>query len=480
MRICLAALHANPHFTPLALLYLKAYLVETEGRAADDITILEFTEGPTPDEVARGILATAPDIVALSCYVWNITTFMAACRLIKAQQPEALIVLGGPEVGPVAEAVLTVHRSADIIVKSEGETPFAEIVRAVEAGTPLDAVKGICFRRGSHIADTGEAPILMDLNTLPSPHQPAYANYDRRIVCIETQRGCVFRCTFCFYNKDFSIRNRRFDLDRVTREIRRWIDHDVREIYLMDPIFNLKADRAKAICRFIIAHNHRRVKIHAEVWAEFIDDELARLMREANFQDLEVGLQTTDETALAAVERRLRMGAFLDGIGHLKRHHLRFELQLIFGLPGETLASFRRSLNFAAALDPPSLSVFPLMVLPGTELWRKAQALDLRFDPEPPYYVRSHRDMSAGDIAHGEKIIRALDLLGDSKTVRVLCREPGVTMSAIVDAWVAWMDAGARPAHAGQRARQFVAHFCEAQRIPPEFYNGFASIEFSD
>src|SRR5512138_1613134 len=166
----------------------------------------------------------------------------------------------------------------------------------------------------------------------------------------------------------------------------------------MDPIFNLHTDRAKAICRFIAAHNERRIGIHAEVCAEFIDEELASLMRAGHFSFLEIGLQSTDDTALATVERRLKLQRFLHGVRHVKRSGIPWELQLIVGLPGETRASFRRSLNFAVSLDPPQLAVYPLMVLPGTELWRKAHEMRLAFDPEPPYHVRSHFSMSAADI----------------------------------------------------------------------------------
>src|SRR5262249_20162588 len=149
----------------------------------------------------------------------------------------------------------------------------------------------------------------------------------------------------------------------------------------------------------------RGVPLHAEIWAEFVDEELASLMRDANFQFLEVGLQSTDDTALATAERRLRRQRFVAGIEHLKAFKLQFELQLIYGLPGETSESFRTSLNFAMALDPPELVVFPLMVLPGTELWRKAKGLQLEFDAHPPYFVRSHYSMSAEDIAHGWTLV---------------------------------------------------------------------------
>ncbi len=250
------------------------------------------------------------------------------------------------------------------------------------------------------------------------------------------------------------------------------------EIYLMDPIFNLNAWRAKEICRFVAAHNDRRVAFHAEIWAEFVDEDMARLFSEAHFQFLEVGLQTTDDTALATVERRLRVKAFTDGIGYLKQYKLKFELQLILGLPGETMASFRKSLDFAGSLDPHDLAVFPLMVLPGTDLWNKAQALQLDFDPEPPYEIRSHFSMSASDIRHGWRMIEALARIGDTKTVRLLCREPGVTLSAVVDDWIDWERDQPEAASTGYTVKHFVLDFCTRKQIPPDFYRGFASWEF--
>ncbi len=467
--VCLATIHQNALFIPLALLYLKQYAVERRGVPADAIDIAEFTLDTPADEIADRILRTSPDLVGLSCYVWNVTTFMEVVKTIKRRRPQTTIVLGGPEVGPVAMATLEAWPEVDAIVKSEGEIPFADIVDRLRRGESLHAVPGICFRDGAALVENVDAPLLQDVNELPSPHLLPHDDYTGRIVCIETQRGCVFKCNFCFYNKDLSVRNRRFDLDRVKAEIRHWLDGDVYEIYLMDPVFNLNAARSKEICRFVAEHNHRRVKFHTEVWTEFIDEELARLMRDANFTFVEVGLQTTDVTALATVERRLKMDKFLAGLDHLKTYGIDFELQLIYGLPGETPASFRQSLEFAVALDPPHLAVFPLMVLPGTELWRKADAIGLDFEPTPPYYVRSHYTMSREDVAYGWDVVDALKVFGDSKAIRLLGRERGVRFLDVLDAWIAWES---------DDVQAFLSRFCAERNIPPAFYQQFAAREF--
>jgi radical SAM superfamily enzyme YgiQ (UPF0313 family) len=480
MFVCLATVHREPLFMPLALLYLERYLVERKGFPHDAIDIAEFSlSADSIETIAGRILQGEPAVVGLSCYVWNITTLVDVVKIIKSRRPQTTIVLGGPEVGPVAMSLLDAYPAVDVVVKSEGEIPFSEIVERLSAGRSLHDVAGICFRDGIALVDTGDAPLVEDLDELPSPHL-AIADarrYARRIICLETQRGCVFKCNFCFYNKDFSLRNRRFDLERVKRELLRWLDEDVDEIYLMDPVFNLNAARAKEICRFIAANNPRRVKFHTELWAEFMDEELARLMRDANVTFVEVGLQTTDVTALATVERRLKLDKFLSGIGHLKSCDIDFELQLIYGLPGETFESFRKSLEFAVSLDPPQLAVFPLMVLPGTELWRKADALRLEYEPTPPYHALSHYTMNRDQIAYGWKVVEALKVIGDSRAMRLLGREPGVRFLDILDAWIA-SGPPADEESPSQQVQRFLSRFCGERGIPPAFYQQFAAREF--
>jgi radical SAM superfamily enzyme YgiQ (UPF0313 family) len=478
MKVCLVAIHRNPDFIPLAPLYLKAFLVERAGLSASDVDIVEFPYTAPASDVAARIVELTPDVVGFSCYVWNIVAFRAVAPLVRAGLPGVTIVMGGPEVGPLAAATLEANPTVDIVVKSEGEIPFAEIVEHIREHRSAAGVRGIAYRTPSCIVETEEAAILQNLNSLPSPHRAPYASVGPRIACIETQRGCVFRCNFCFYNKDLSIRNRRFDLDRVKAEIDFWIDRDATVLYLMDPVFNLYADRAKEICAYIASRNHRRIPIHAEVWAEFIDDELARLMRDANVTFLEVGLQTTDESVLMTVERRLKVEKFLRGVGFLRHYNLQYQLQLIYGLPGESVASFKRSLAFAASLMPTELAVFMLMVLPGTELWHQAQALRLEFDRTPPYYVQRHSAMTATEVLYGWKVIAALKYLWSATTPQLLARESPKAFVDLMDRWIE------RNYQGPAEGRDTVLHCllletCDAHSISPQFYGACWAMESS-
>lgn len=477
MRLLLATRHANTLYTPLALLYLKASLVSQGVADADDVTIAEFGRDAEAREIADALIAHAPDVVGLSCYVWNIGVLLEAVRMVRAARPATRIVLGGPEVGPVADAVLARNPPVDVIVRSEGEVPICDLVRCWRDGGELSAVAGVSWREGDRIRHNPDAPIVRDLDRVASPHLARYIDHTGRAICLETQRGCVFTCSFCFYNKDYSIRNRRFSLDRVKEELHFWLAQDVHEIYLMDPVFNLNAARAKEICRFVVAHNHRRIPFHTEVWAEFIDDEMASLFAEANFRFIEVGLQTSNHAVLELVERRFKRQEFISGLGHLKAHGLPYELQLIAGLPGETLDTLRASLDFAASFAPPDLSVFTLMILPGTELSRQAERLGIEFDPEPPYHIRSHPTMPAADMVRAREIADSAATLWRFHTMRLLARAIGGSYAELVEDWLAWQDGTSTLDECRTLLPAFVERWCARRPVDRRFFTASAAME---
>lgn len=477
MNIVLVTRHANPRFTPLALLYLKAALVSKGVADAAAVTIAEFGPDLGEEAIAEAVIAAQPDVVGLSCYVWNIGVLREVSRRIRRARPDTRIVMGGPEVGPVAQRVLGRAPSVDVIVRSEGEGPICELVHCWRDGGRLEGVAGITWRDGDRIVENVDAPIVRDLNQVVSPHLARYIDHSKRVICLETQRGCVFTCSFCFYNKDYSIRNRRFDLGRVQDELRFWLAQDVDEIYLMDPVFNLNAARAKEICRFVIAHNHRRIPFHTEVWAEFIDDEMAALFAAANFTFVEVGLQTSDHAVLDLVERRFKRQEFLSGLGHLNAHGIPYELQLIAGLPGETLDTLRTSLDFATSFAPPHLSVFDLMILPGTELSRKADSLGIDFDPEPPYEIRSHPTMPADDMAHARDLALMAGRLWRLQTVRLLARATGGSFAALVEDWLRWRSGASTSDETRALLPAFVERWCALRPVDARFFTASAAVE---
>ncbi|MEW6319468.1 MAG: radical SAM protein [Acidobacteriota bacterium] len=471
MRICLVTAHYR-EFAPLALMYLKARLLAA-GFHRDDVEMVEFELPVTPAEVARALIARRADVYGLSCYLWNSSDLLAAAAEVRRALSSATIIAGGPDVGSVAAEVLAAHPALDLIVKSEGEPVIGVLGDRWLAGRPIDDVPGIVVRRNGAVVDQGTAPLQV-LDDLPSPHlgNVLESFEGRETIQLETQRGCVFRCNFCFENKGFTLRNRRFPIDRVQQELKLWLDRGVPWIYFLDPVFNLNKERAKDICRFIAASNPHGTKFMAEIWAEFVDEELARLMKAARFEYVEVGLQSTDSETLAGIERRLRLQPFLDGVRWLREAGVPTELQLIYGLPGDTMESFWRSLDFAYDLRPFHLNAFRLLVLPGTELREKAAQFGLRYETHAPYYAIEHSTMSAREMAWSAEITEVVPALQKLHVVRTLTREPGVRFSDLIRAWIEQPE---RDLATGVPA--FLARFCESRGIPADFYFKFAAKE---
>lgn len=485
VRLCLLTRNADARYTPLALMCLKAAAREWAGLPDDDAPLLEFPPSVSPEEMATQALAARPDVLALSCYVWNLEALMAVAAIVRRSSPRTRIVVGGPEVGPIPDATLAAYPDVDVVVRDEGERPLADLLMAWRAGGDLRGVAGISYRESGVVVANPDGPIA-DVNTLPPSRDTADVPRSRRIACVETQRGCVFRCSFCFYNKGLSIRNRRFSIERVEADLRYWLAQDIDELYFMDPVFNLNAERAKTICRLLATLNTRRLPLSAEVWAEFIDDELADLMVAAGFRALEVGLQSTQQQTLDAVDRRLRVAPFIAGVRALQSRQIRCEVQLILGLPHDTLETFREAIDFAASLEPDQLAAFRLLVLPGTELYNDAGRLGLTFDARPPHEVQSTSTMTRDEIAHGWEMALAVRTLWRSRTVRWLSKERGVTFSAITEHWAGWTRTHPEAALAKlPRTRRpdapmasetaaalpgFIDAFCRAHAIDPAFF----------
>jgi radical SAM superfamily enzyme YgiQ (UPF0313 family) len=200
-------------------------------------------------------------------------------------------------------------------------------------------------------------------------------------------------------------------------------------------------------------------------------------MKAAHFDYVELGLQTTDAKTLVTIERRLKMEQFIAGVKHLKKAGLYIELHLIFGLPGDTFPKFRDSLNFAASLDPTDIGVFPLQVLPGTDLWTNSESFGLSFDREAPHLLTSTSTLTRADLAYGFQIACAVEPLWKSLAVRLLTREPDVKFSDIVEGWIGWSDTHGGDVTDVTTLREYLNEFCAGRQIPAAFYLGMATAQ---
>jgi len=404
LKVALLAMNA-PGYQSLAIAYLRAFAeadARLKGRAA--FQSLDLASDDDPWWVAFRIIGLAPDVLGASVLCWNARAIYDVCRIVKQALPEITIVLGGPEVGPVAEDVLAAHPQIDAVVRGEGEETFAEVLDLARRGKPLSRADGVSARdAGGTIRSAPDRALIADLDSIPSPYLSGVLAPREGTAYIEGYRGCPHRCAYCFEGKGYG-RIRAFSRERVEAEIAHLADErGVRSFSFIDPVFNLTAERLAWLAEALAPHAARGTTLHTvEVDIERVDDVSAAQLARAGVTSVETGPQSVGAAALAACHRGFDRERFVRGVEALKAAGIRVECDLIVGLPEDTVSDFFEGLAFCVSLDPGKVQTSTLHVLPGTELYQHAEELGLSFDPEPPHEIIATSTIGFADLRRAE------------------------------------------------------------------------------
>lgn len=409
MEVVLAAIHAyqSPQAVPLANAFLKTYLTTDEGLASRvTVTLRDFLTDEETATCVATILANNPDAVGFSMYLWN----RARCRdiaiALRRQRPHTTLFAGGPEPTGDPEGVL-LEAPFDFLILGEGEIPFIEAMGRLSEKKELTGIHGIALPRpGGYSASQGSPISLLD--TIPSPYLTGTLDLAPLSgVLWQLSRGCDFGCDFCF-DQQGKGPVRRFSLERINTELNLFARNRISQVFVLDSTFNRDMQRAKAILR-LIAKTAPHVHFHFETRSEFIDDEMAQLFAQITCS-LQIGLQSADPEVNRRVGRHFDRAAFVRKITLLNEAGAIFGFDLMYGLPGDTFRGFAASIDFAISLTPNHLDIFPLAVLPGTQLAARARVARLRHREMPPYTALSSPGFPARDMVRAASLANACDI----------------------------------------------------------------------
>ncbi len=370
---------------PLAAAYLKLF-AHRRGLKGWQIEILpaRLCNRLGDQALVAAILDRGPQIVGFTCYLWNIQRTMWIAQQVKAARPEVRILLGGPEITADNRWVLE-EPAVDLAAIGEGEQTFFDLLSALDSGQPTEGIPGLWNRGGDLPLPR---PALSELDLISSPYIEGLLDAaEEQTMLMETSRGCRYRCKFCYYPKSYDSIYR-LSAEKIEADLRHACQRGVREIYLLDPTLNQRPDFAGFLRLLAQGNPDRQFTYSAELRAEGIRAETARLLREANFQEVEVGLQSVDPEAQKLMGRHVSLEAFERGARAMLDEGIRVRVDLILGLPGDTVDSVRRGLEYLDRVRPfTELQVFNLSILPGTAFRQTAVDLGLEYQPRPPYYV---------------------------------------------------------------------------------------------
>lgn len=384
MKILLVAVNAKYIHSNLAVYSLKA----AAGNYGGQVEIAEYTINQRTDEILGDIYGKQPKVVAFSCYIWNRRIVEELIRELKKVLPDTFLWAGGPEVSYDARRFLMNCPEASGVMQGEGEETFRRLAAYyIEGSGCLSQIRGLaCRGEDGQILETPK-PELLHMDTLPFPYGDL-REFENRILYYESSRGCPFRCSYCLSSVDKTVRFRSLKL--VKEELSIFLDAKVPQVKFVDRTFNIRRDRTVEIWQWLLEHDNGITNFHFEIGADLLSEEelgILEKMRPGLVQ-LEIGVQSTNADTVREIQRTMELTRLKTVVKRIRSfHNIHQHLDLIAGLPGEDLNSFRRSFDEVFFLEPEQLQLGFLKVLRGSNLYEQASDYGIVCHEEPPYEV---------------------------------------------------------------------------------------------
>ena len=376
----LYVIRSNPFFfvPPLGLGYIASSLLKD----AHTVSINDDHNYDSLDfrRLNAEISEFSPDIIGFTVYTFSVNACCTLAEWAKKIRPGVKIVFGGPHAACLPFETLSC-KSVDIVATGEGEQVMPEIARAYASGKDLASIKGIAYRRlDGVIRDNGPREFIEPLDSLGFPAYDLldmgkyYASVQfkvsssRRFGTVSTSRGCPYSCTFCSHKK-FGKKVRYRSPEHVVAELELLVKkYGVNEVLFIDDAFLLDKARAAAICEGIL---EKKLKL---LWscmsrADYASADLFSVLGKAGCRSVFIGAESGSQDMLDTMRKGITLGQIEDAVRLAKKHIGGVSCGFIFGMPGETVDTVRKTVAFAKKLDPDYATFLPLVPLPGSEIF---------------------------------------------------------------------------------------------------------------
>ncbi|ELC8441526.1 DUF4080 domain-containing protein [Clostridium perfringens] len=402
MKILLTAINSKYIHSNLAVRYLKAFTKDLDFQG----DIKEFSINDRVENILEGIIEEKPEVVAFSCYIWNMEFVNRLAELIKLVDPKIEILYGGPEVSYEGKEFLENHPGEYVIV-GEGEKTFREFVLYKLGEGKVEDIKGLNYKKDGKVFENPPRP-EMDMNELIFPYTYE-EDINNKIVYYEASRGCPFKCKYCLSSVMHGVRF--LDVERVKKELKYFMERGLKLVKFVDRTFNCNREYTVELLKYL-SEQDTDTRFHFEVAADLLTDEQIEILNNSpkgRFQ-LEVGVQTTNNEVLHNINRYITYENIKEKVLKVAAgKNVMQHLDLIAGLPGEDLESFKKSFNDVHAIRPDEIQLGFLKLLKGSSMREEAEKWGIVYSPYAPYEIIRSNNISYEELLLLKKVEAMVD-----------------------------------------------------------------------
>ena len=402
MRVLLINICLRPYLPHKIFPIGLSYIAGAIHRASYDLEILDIDVNRYSDEEAeRRLRKKQFDVVGFGCIVTGYKIVKGLSQLVKSINKDAVIIVGNSVASSIPEMLLS-KTEVDIVVVGEGDITIVEVLDRLEGSESLEGVEGIYYKQeGKIIASPPRKPID-DIDSIPFPPWDLFdiekyiaASSDWvdepypipkesiRELSVNTARGCLFNCTFCYHvfrDNRFRARSPQSVVNEIKELQRRY---DINYVFMSDEMTLYSRKQAEEFADCFLSNN-LNIYWAGDCRANLFrgeDVEIARKLKKSGCVILEYSLESGNRGILKAMNKKLTPEEFVTQVKVLNQAGIVSCTSLVFGYPQETIETIRETFSYCYDNDLyPSVGY--LLPQPGTPMYDLAIERGLIRDEE--------------------------------------------------------------------------------------------------